>query len=133
MPAAGVEPVADVAGVAGLVGEVVELELHEHEQAVEPVAVAEDVAARREPVADLIEAAVQARRADDITALALPLGGAAFELRPYRVVPAVYLGSDFAQHRAVAVGGGAELLPAVEAVGRGLQALPDAVGVGVGL
>lgn len=79
--AARVEPVADVGGVAGLVGEVVELELHKHQQAVQPVAVAQDVAPRCELVADLVEPTVQAGRADDVAALALPLGGAAFELR----------------------------------------------------
>lgn len=72
MAAARVEPVANVSGVAGLVGEVVELKLHEHQQAVQPVAVAQDVAPRCEPVADLVEPTVQAGY---LRLAQMPLGG----------------------------------------------------------
>jgi hypothetical protein len=51
------------------------------------------VAARVQPVADRVEAAVQAGRADDLAAFALPLGGAPVKLRAEGVVPAVNPGA----------------------------------------
>jgi hypothetical protein len=60
----------------------------------EPHQVRSVKARRASTLSDPSEAAVQTRRADDVAALALPIGGAAFELLADRVVPAVNPGAD---------------------------------------
>lgn len=51
----GEQPVADGDGVGGDVGELVQFELHEHQQPVEPGPVAEAGGAWSEPVLELVE------------------------------------------------------------------------------
>src|SRR4051794_24778098 len=77
------------------------------------------------------ELALQAGVGDDAAVLALPSAGPPSELRANPLAPALYPAADLAEHGPVPPRGGAELLPAVEAVGRGLVAAPDAIGVRV--
>lgn len=122
-----------MSGVASFVGEVVELKLHQHQQPVEAVAVAEDGASRGEPVSDGVQVSVEARGADDVAAFAPPLRWAAVPLCSDGVVPAVNPGTDLGEDWPMPVGRRAELLPAMLAVDGSGKPLPDAVAVGVRL
>ncbi len=103
-------------GVASFVGELVDMDLHQHQQSVEAYAMAGGRAARSEPVADGVQATVEPRGADDVVAFVAPLLRPTVELCSEGVVSSVNPGTDLDQdeHKTDVV----DLIPSKELSGR---------------